>query len=222
MEEERGHFSRCQQILNAGLHHCPLHDGGPMLKAIKHHERMGNLGGARSLLGLLRSVPIDKSWRTLLEGALLEARAAETPAARRVFKFLLQHAPWYGPVWHEACRFSSGATTSTRPSRSPSSGCSSCRATARSGSVLSASTPCAPRERSDQMRARARSSSAGCGRSRRTSCGSCGSRPRRSRSARATSADRARRTCVGAARARQPAVEGVARRRAHRALPPPL
>ena len=54
MEEERGHFSRCQQILNAGLHHCPLHEA-LMLKAIKHHERMGNLGGARSLLGLLRS-----------------------------------------------------------------------------------------------------------------------------------------------------------------------
>ena len=50
MEEERGHFSRCQQILNAGLHHCPLHEA-LMLKAIKHHERMGSLGGARSLLG---------------------------------------------------------------------------------------------------------------------------------------------------------------------------
>ena len=41
----------------------------------------------------------------LLEGALLEARASQTATARRIFKFLLQQAPWYGPVWHEACRF---------------------------------------------------------------------------------------------------------------------
>ena len=26
MEEERGHFHRCQQILTAGLHYCPLHE----------------------------------------------------------------------------------------------------------------------------------------------------------------------------------------------------
>jgi len=36
---------------------------------------------------------------------LLEARAARTDTARRIFKYLLQQAPWYGPVWHEACRF---------------------------------------------------------------------------------------------------------------------
>lgn len=104
MEEERGHFRRCQHILTAGLQHCPLHEA-LLLKAIKHLERMGELQAARALLGQLRGVPVDKSWRTLLEGALLEARAAQTDTARRIFKYLLQQAPWYGPVWHEACRF---------------------------------------------------------------------------------------------------------------------
>ena len=66
---------------------------------------MGELQAARALLGQLRTVPVDKSWRTLLEGALLEARAGQTETARRTFKYLLQQAPWYGPVWHEACRF---------------------------------------------------------------------------------------------------------------------
>ena len=104
MEEERGHFERCQRILTAGLHFCPYHEA-LMLKAIKHLERMGELPKARALLGKLARVPISQSWRTLLEGALLEARASQTATARRIFKFLLQQAPWYGPVWHEACRF---------------------------------------------------------------------------------------------------------------------
>ena len=104
MEEERGHFERCRRILMAGLKHCPYHEA-LMLKAIKHLERIGELHAARALLGTLHRVPITQSWRTLLEGALLEARTAETRTARRVFKFLLTQAPWYGPVWHEACRF---------------------------------------------------------------------------------------------------------------------
>ena len=104
MEEERGHFGRCQRILTKGLVYCPYQEA-LMLKAIKHLERMGELQKARALLGKLSRVPISQSWRTLLEGALLEARASQTATARRIFKFLLQQAPWYGPVWHEACRF---------------------------------------------------------------------------------------------------------------------
>jgi len=104
MEEERGHFTRCRRILMTGLKHCPFQEA-LMLKAIKHLERMGSLATARSLLGTLQQVPINQSWRTILEGALLEARAGETDTARRVFKFLLDKAPYYGPVWHEACRF---------------------------------------------------------------------------------------------------------------------
>ena len=57
------------------------------------------------MLGQLSRAPISQSWRTLLEGALLEARVSQTLTARRLFKFLLQQAPWYGPVWLEACRF---------------------------------------------------------------------------------------------------------------------
>jgi len=104
MEEERGHFSRCEKILTLGLRHCPYHEA-LMLKGIKHLERMGELRAARSLLSQLQYVPVNQSWRTVLEGALLEARAGETAMARRVFKFLLHAAPWYGPVWFEACRF---------------------------------------------------------------------------------------------------------------------
>ena len=40
---------------------------------------------------------------SLLEGALLEARASQTSTARRIFKFLLQQAPRYGPVFVGSC-----------------------------------------------------------------------------------------------------------------------
>ena len=49
MEEERGHFERCQRILTTGLHYCPYHEA-LMLKAIKHLERMNELPKARALL----------------------------------------------------------------------------------------------------------------------------------------------------------------------------
>ena len=124
-----------------------------MLKAIKHLERMGELGKARALLGKLSRVPISQSWRTLLEGALLEARAAETPAARRVFKFLLQHAPWYGPVWHEACRFEQRCNHLDEALTIAEFGL---QQLPRYGPLWFCALrllECAPRERSDQMRA---------------------------------------------------------------------
>mgnify|MGYP003685456407 CR=1 FL=1 len=104
MEEERGHFRTCQRILAHGLRHC-AHSEALLLKAIKHHERMGDLLAARRLLARLAPVAVDRAWRALLEGALLEARTANVATARRVFKFLLHHAPWCGPVWYEVCRF---------------------------------------------------------------------------------------------------------------------
>src|SRR5262249_38392437 len=45
------------------------------------------------------------TWRILLEGGLLEARAGNVQIAREVFKYLLKHVPWYGPVFNEAFRF---------------------------------------------------------------------------------------------------------------------
>eukprot|EP00797_Seminavis_robusta_P014299 Sro216_g089500.1 n/a (621) ;mRNA; r:68452-70314 len=65
---------------------------------------MGNLGRARELLARLKHVGIEKVWRTVLEGALLEARAGNAVMARRVLKYLMHHVPWYGPLYLEAYR----------------------------------------------------------------------------------------------------------------------
>lgn len=44
------------------------------VKAIKIEEKLKNFESIRNLLGMLKDVPFDKSWRIILEGALLEGR----------------------------------------------------------------------------------------------------------------------------------------------------
>lgn len=66
---------------------------------------MGNLAAARSLLSRLRNQSIDKAWRTIMEGGLLEARAGNISVARKIFKYLIKNVPWYGPIYQEAYRF---------------------------------------------------------------------------------------------------------------------
>lgn len=85
MEEECGELIRCQELMEQGLQHCEFNE--PLLmKCIKHYERLNNLSAARSLLSRLKDASIEKVWRTILEGALMESRAGENDTARRVFK----------------------------------------------------------------------------------------------------------------------------------------
>jgi tetratricopeptide (TPR) repeat protein len=103
LEEECGNMNICAKILRAGLGYCEYSEN-LLTRAIKHEEKMGNLGRARELLARLKHVGIEKVWRTVLEGALLEARAGNDVMARRVLKYLMHHVPWYGPLYLEAYR----------------------------------------------------------------------------------------------------------------------
>lgn len=103
LEEECGHLNRGARILRAGLEYCEYSEN-LLTRAIKHEEKMGNLSRARELLARLKHVGIEKVWRTVLEGALLEARAGNVVMARRVLKYLMHHVPWYGPLYLEAYR----------------------------------------------------------------------------------------------------------------------
>jgi la-related protein 1 len=103
LEEECGHLNRCARILCSGLEYCEYSES-LLTRAIKHAEKMGNLDMARQLLARLKHVGIEKVWRSVLEGALLEARAGNTLMARRVLKYLMHHVPWYGPLYLEAYR----------------------------------------------------------------------------------------------------------------------
>lgn len=103
LEEECGNLNRGARILHAGLEYCEYSEN-LLTRAIKHEEKMGNLTRARELLARLKHVGIEKVWRTVLEGALLEARAGNEQMARRVLKYLMHHVPWYGPLYLEAYR----------------------------------------------------------------------------------------------------------------------
>jgi tetratricopeptide (TPR) repeat protein len=103
LEEECGHMNRCAKILHEGLKYCTISEN-LLTRAIKHEEKRNNHIRARELLARLKHVGIEKVWRTVLEGALLEARAGNHPMARRVLKYLMHHVPWYGPLYLEAYR----------------------------------------------------------------------------------------------------------------------
>lgn len=74
LEEESGNLRKCASILQEGLSHCAANEN-LLIMAIKFYERMGELDQARQLLSRLKHYSIDKSWKTMLEGAMLEARA---------------------------------------------------------------------------------------------------------------------------------------------------
>ncbi|EAL67408.1 hypothetical protein DDB_G0280363 [Dictyostelium discoideum AX4] len=101
MEEDYGRLEKCQKILQLGLKHCPFNES-LLIKGIRHEEKMDNLEGARALLSQLRDQSIYKTWRAVMEGGLLEARAGNIDVARKIFKYLMKHVPWYGPIYQEA------------------------------------------------------------------------------------------------------------------------
>lgn len=109
LEEECGNLSECSFILSEGLKYCPMNEN-LRTKAIKHEERMayecgdGDLSSARSLLLPLEKMDLDKVWRIVLEGALMEARGGNIDKARSVLTLLMKEVSWYGPLYLEAFR----------------------------------------------------------------------------------------------------------------------
>jgi len=109
LEEECGKLEGCSKILCDGLRYCPTNEN-LRTRAIKHEERMayelhnGDLSRARKLLEPTASMDIEKVWRTLLEGALMEARGGNIDIARNELKKLMKTVSWYGPLYLEAFR----------------------------------------------------------------------------------------------------------------------
>jgi len=63
---------------------------------------MGKLGLCRVLLSRLKDVAMERSWRTIMEGGLLEARQGNFKVARQIFGFLMEKVPLFGPIYAEA------------------------------------------------------------------------------------------------------------------------
>lgn len=55
------------------MEHCTTNEN-LLIRAVKFYERRGDLDQARHLLSRTKHLSINKSWKTVLEGALLEAR----------------------------------------------------------------------------------------------------------------------------------------------------
>jgi len=68
-------------------------------------EKSRNYDRVRELLGTLKDVPIDRSWRMILEGALFEGRCGNKESARRSFRYLLRHSQSYGPIYLDASKY---------------------------------------------------------------------------------------------------------------------
>jgi hypothetical protein len=104
MEEERGRFRQSLKHLRDGAEACVSYNEVLLMKAIRQHEKLSHLTGARELLGKLTNEPIEKIWRTVLEGALLEERAGNVVVARKLLSVLVHRVAWYGPIYYEAFR----------------------------------------------------------------------------------------------------------------------
>ena len=93
MEEEYGRLHRCGEILSRGLDLCKQNQ--PLLnKAIRHEERSQNMRNARHLMSGLRSSSVENSWKTMLEGALMEGRDGQIDTARCIFEYLIENVSW--------------------------------------------------------------------------------------------------------------------------------
>jgi la-related protein 1 len=105
LEEESGELDKCDLLLRTGLEvpHCRYNES-LIIKYIKLQEQRGNLTAARSVLARLKHLPVDKAWKIVLEGALLESRAGNVDMARKIFKYLIKNVPRHGPIYYEAYR----------------------------------------------------------------------------------------------------------------------
>jgi tetratricopeptide (TPR) repeat protein len=75
------------------------------VKAIKIEEKSRNFEGIRYLLGGLKDVPFERSWRMILEGALFEGRCGNRETARKAFRHLIKNCQSYAPVYLEASKY---------------------------------------------------------------------------------------------------------------------
>ncbi len=103
MEEENGRPIEALKVVKVGLTICKLNDT-LLPRSIKLHERLSLHEDIREFLFSLKYEPLERSWKSILEGCLFEARIGNYTEARDVFKFLMSYVPWYGPIYYEAFR----------------------------------------------------------------------------------------------------------------------
>jgi la-related protein 1 len=104
MEEECGNQSLSWKILQVGLRFSPLNEN-LFVKAVKVLEKLKRYTEIRRLLAELCDIPLEKSWKILMEGALFEGRIGNREGARKAFKYLTEVCPTYGPIYLESSKY---------------------------------------------------------------------------------------------------------------------
>jgi len=103
-EEENGKMEECHRLISLGLSYCPYNEA-LLLRGIKFHEQRKNRNAARALLSKIQDVSLEKTWKVILEGALMEARAGNIQTSRRIFQHLSKNSPNHGPIHFEFAKF---------------------------------------------------------------------------------------------------------------------
>eukprot|EP00761_Pharyngomonas_kirbyi_P006289 gb/GECH01006295.1/.p1 GENE.gb/GECH01006295.1/~~gb/GECH01006295.1/.p1 ORF type:complete len:958 (+),score=200.06 gb/GECH01006295.1/:1-2874(+) len=101
MEEECGNLEKSRAIIGQGLDYCPYNEA-LLIRALKMLEENKDLEGCRTLLARLQEVNVEKTWKVMTEGALIEARFGNISIARDVFKYLTENVSRHGPVYFDA------------------------------------------------------------------------------------------------------------------------
>lgn len=104
LEEEHGNTNECLRVLHEGMRYCS-HDESIAIRCLRFEESLGHMKNVRQLISTFSRIPIERCWRIVLEGALIEGRAGNLESARRVFSYLLRTVKWYGPIYYEVALF---------------------------------------------------------------------------------------------------------------------
>lgn len=104
MEEENGFLDKAYNILKVALISCSKLNESLLPRMIKLRERQFRHDRTREWLSMLKYESLEKTWKSILEGCLFEARVGNFDATRDMLKYLMRHVPWYGPLYLEAYR----------------------------------------------------------------------------------------------------------------------
>ena len=76
-----------------------------LLKAMKLLEKVGNLQGFRGALSCVEKLPINLSWKLILEAIKIEIEDQKFASAKKLYKYLMKSCPKTAPVYIEASEF---------------------------------------------------------------------------------------------------------------------
>lgn len=104
LEEECGKMPQARKNLIIGIQFSPFCEQ-LFIKFLKIEEKTGDISTSRQILGSLNNSNIEKNWKILLEGALMEAREGKLDLARHILQNLIYNCSSFGAIYFEAIKF---------------------------------------------------------------------------------------------------------------------